>query len=178
MIPDKMRKPQQGVALVVALLFLLVVTIISVIAASNSSISLKMSANLADNYASFQAAEAGIIAVLSLVGTEYPEGVSVDPFDGDDTPNPLAAAAFSDNDHPLRDLKSAPACTKPGCVDTDIFLTTAATTCPTESVATASSAPLFDCEFYRIDAEHEVPREARTKVELGVVKKIIGAGSQ
>ncbi len=60
---------QQGVALVVALLFLLVVTIISVIAASNSAIGLKMSANMADSYASFQSAEAGILAVLSLAGT-------------------------------------------------------------------------------------------------------------
>ena len=91
MSPDKMRKPQQGVALVVALLFLLVVTIISVIAASNSSISLKMSANLADNYASFQAAEAGIISVLSLVGTAN------DPFDGGDTPDPFAGIGASDH---------------------------------------------------------------------------------
>jgi hypothetical protein len=165
MSPDKIRKPQQGVALVVALLFLLVVTIISVIAASNSSISLKMSANLADNYASFQAAEAGIISVLSLVGTAN------DPFDGGDTSDPFAGISASN--HPLRDLSDGEA-----SVDADVFLTTPATTCPTENVATASSAPLFDCEFYRIDAEHEVPREARTKVELGVVKKIVGAGTQ
>ena len=50
---------QQGVALVVALLFLLVVTVISVIAASNSAIGLKMSANMQDAYSSFQSAEAG-----------------------------------------------------------------------------------------------------------------------
>jgi type IV pilus assembly protein PilX len=165
MSTDKLRKPQQGVALVVALLFLLVVTIISVIAASNSSISLKMSANLADNYSSFQAAEAGIIAVLSLAGTTN------DPFDGDDTADPFAA--FGSSDHPLRDLSDGE-----DSVDADVFLTTAATTCPTENAATASSAPLYDCEFYRVDAEHEVPKEARTKVELGVVKKIIGAGAQ
>jgi type IV pilus assembly protein PilX len=161
MSPDYIRKPQQGVALVVALLFLLVVTIISVIAASNSTISLKMSANLADNYASFQSAEAGILAVLSLVGTAN------DPFDGGDTADPFAGISASN--HPLRDLSDGE-----NSVDADVFLTTAATTCPTESVATASSAPLYDCEFYRIDAEHEVPKEARTKLELGVVKKIIG----
>jgi type IV pilus assembly protein PilX len=165
MSTEKIRKPQQGVALVVALLFLLVVTIISVIAASNSSISLKMSANLADNYASFQSAEAGILAVLSLVGTAN------DPFDGGDTADPFAGISASN--HPLRDLSDGE-----NSVDADVFLTTAATTCPTESVATASSAPLYDCEFYRIDAEHEVPKEARTKLELGVVKKIIGTGAQ
>lgn len=157
---------QQGVALVVALLFLLVVTIISVIAASNSAIGLKMSANLADSYASFQSAEAGIIAVLSLAGTAN------DPFDGDDTADPFSAFDPNSN-HPLRGLSDGAS-----SVDAEVFLTTAATTCPTEDAATASSAPLYDCEFYRVDAEHEVPKEARTKVELGVMKKIIGAGVQ
>ena len=36
---------------------------------------------------------------------------------------------------------------------------------------------LFDCDYYSITSEHEVPREARTKVELGVVKTIIGSGT-
>ena len=160
----KERSLQQGVALVVALLFLLVVTVISVIAASNSSISLKMSANLADAYASFQSAEAGVIAVLSLAGT------ADDPFDGDDTPDPFSA--FDPNEHPLSGLSDGAR-----SVGAEVILTTAATTCPPESAETASSARLYDCEFYRIDAEHAVPREARTKLELGVIKKIIGTDS-
>ena len=41
------RPAQRGVALVVALLFLLVVTVISVIAASNGFLVLKMSVNIA-----------------------------------------------------------------------------------------------------------------------------------
>lgn len=150
---------QRGVALVVALLFLLVVTVISVIAASNSTIGLKMSANLQDSYASFQSAEAGIIAVLSLAGTAN------DPFDGDDTPAPFAA--FNSGDHPLRGLSDGPE-----SVDAEVFLTTAGTTCPRNAVA--SSIGLFDCDYYRITSEHEMPKEARTKVELGVVKTIIG----
>tara|TARA_R110001599_G_scaffold145321_1_gene327578 strand:- start:28812 stop:29309 length:498 start_codon:yes stop_codon:yes gene_type:complete len=158
------RRSEQGVALVVALLFLLVVTIISVIAASNSTISLKMSANLADAYASFQSAEAGIIAVLSLADTAN------DPFDGDDTADPFAT--FAADDHPLRSLSDGA-----NSVDAEVLLTTAATTCPLESAETASSVSVYNCEFYRIDAEHKVPREARTKVELGVIKKIIGADS-
>ena len=51
---------QDGVVLVTTLLFLLVVTIISITAANNSSLGLKMSANMQDAYRSFQAAEAGI----------------------------------------------------------------------------------------------------------------------
>ncbi|MEM8561150.1 MAG: PilX N-terminal domain-containing pilus assembly protein [Pseudomonadota bacterium] len=159
------RPGQQGVALAVALLFLLVVTVISVIAAGNSSLGLKMSDNLADSYSSFQSAEAGVTAVLSLVDTAN------DPFTGLDTADPFSA--FDPNDHPLSNLRDGAA-----SVDAEVILSTAATTCPLEEAATASSAPLFDCEFYRINSEHEVPREARTQVELGVVKKIVGAGAQ
>lgn len=159
------RHQQRGVALAVALLFLLVVTVISVIAAGNSSLGLKMSDNLADSYASFQSAEAGIIATLSLVDTAN------DPFDGSDTADPFSA--FDPNDHPLSNLKDGAA-----SVDTEVILATAATTCPLEDASTASSAPLYDCEFYRINSEHEVPREARTQVEMGVLKKIVGIGAQ
>jgi type IV pilus assembly protein PilX len=161
---------QQGVALVVALLFLLVVTVISVIAASNSAIGLKMSANMADSYASFQSAEAGIIAALSLAGTAN------DPFDGDDSqdifrePEGPKYWRCNNANNPLRALNDG-AC----AVETDVFLTTAATACPRNSVA--SSVGLFDCDYYRITSEHEVPREARTRVELGVVKTIIGSGT-
>lgn len=155
---------QRGVALVVALLFLLVVTVISVIAASNSSLGLKMSANMADSYASFQSAEAGVIAVLSLAGTGL-----TDPFDGDDTADPFSAFDPNTN-HPLRFLNDGA-----DSVDADVFLTVPATECPRS--ATASSIGLFDCDYYRVAAEHDVPKEARTKVEMGVVKTIIGAGT-
>ncbi len=60
-------------------------------------------------------------------------------------------------------------------MDVDVFLTTAATACPRSE--TGSSVGLFDCDYYRIASEHEVPKEARTKVELGVVKTIIGGGT-
>ena len=157
------NKQQQGVALVVALLFLLVVTVISVIAASNSTIGLKMSANLQDSYSSFQSAEAGIIAVLSLAGS------SNDPFEGRDVDDPFAA--FDPNStHPLRGLSDGAT-----SVEASVFLTTAATACPRNEIA--SSVGLFDCDYYRIAAEHEVPKRARTKVELGVVKTIIGSGT-
>lgn len=163
MMPGTINKTQRGVALVVALLFLLVVTVISVMAVSNSTIGLKMSANLQDSYASFQSAEAGIIAVLSLAGT------ADDPFDGDNTPAPFAA--FNSANHPLRNIADGP-----DSVDAEVFLTTAGTACPRNAVG--SSVGLFDCDYYRIAAEHEVPKEARTKVELGVVKTIIGGGIQ
>jgi hypothetical protein len=154
---------QQGVALVVALLFLLVVTVISVIAASNSAIGLKMSGNLQDAYSSFQSAEAGVMAVMSLAGTAN------DPFNGLDTPDPFATFD-PDTNHPLRGLNDGAQ-----SVDARVFLTTPATTCPRNAVG--SSVGLFDCDYYRVAAEHDVPKKARTKVELGVVKTIIGSGT-
>lgn len=154
---------QRGVALVVALLFLLVVTIISVIAASNSQLGLKMAANMQDSYESFQAAEAGVVAVLALVDTAN------DPFDGDDTLDPFAALDPA-VDHPLRHLKDGV-----DSVDVDVFITTEGTTCPRSTAP--SSVGLFDCDYYRLESEHEVARKARTKVNLGVVKTIIGSGS-
>jgi type IV pilus assembly protein PilX len=153
---------QRGVALVVALLFLLVVTVISVIAASNSSLGLKMSANMADAYSSFQSAEAGVVATLGLAGT------ADDPFDG----KKIQENLFDPDDpgNPLRNLNDGP-----GSVVVDVFLTGAATACPRS--AAGSSIALFDCDYYRIASEHEVKKKARTKVQLGVVKTIIGGGT-
>ena len=155
-------KAQTGVALVVALLFLLVVTVISVIAASNSTLGLKMASNLQDSYASFQAAEAGAIAALGLAGTAN------DPFDvNGDTLTPFAAFDPNTN-HPLRDVFGGAA-----AVDVDVFMTGSRLACPRS--ATGSSVDLFECDYYRVASDHAVAQRARTRVQLGVVKKIIGS---
>ena len=57
---------QSGVVLVTGLLFLLVVTIIAVTAANNSTLGLKMSASMQDSYRSFQSAEAGLYAAAGV----------------------------------------------------------------------------------------------------------------
>ncbi len=59
---------EQGIALITSLLFLLVVTLISVTAANSSALGLRMSANMQDAYQSFSAAEAGIYAALGQSG--------------------------------------------------------------------------------------------------------------
>lgn len=162
------ERRQRGVALVVALLFLLVVTIISVIAASNSSLGLKMAANMQDAYSSFQSAEAGIVAALALAGTPQ------DPFDGDDEPDPFAFFAADPNTlHPLRNLNDF--ASDPNSVDVDVFVTNTGATCPRS--AAPSSVGLFACDYYRLESEHAVEKKARTQVNLGVVKTIIGAGA-
>ena len=100
---------QRGVALVVSLLFLLVVTLISVVAANNSSMGLKMSSNMQDAYRSFQEAEAGVYAALGLAGTPQ------DPFVRQDSvPEPFSSVT----NHPLRNLAED---TDDVDVDVDVF---------------------------------------------------------
>ncbi len=127
----------------VALLFLLVVTVISVIAASNSAIGLKMSANLQDSYSSFQSAEAGIMAVLSLAGTAN------DPFDGGlMTEDPFAGVV---TEIPWRGLKD-------GQARWTSMSFSRPPRPPARECRVASSVGLFDCDYYRITSEHEVAK--------------------
>ncbi len=73
-----LHNKQRGVVLVMTLLFLLILTIISLFAATSSSIEFKMAGNMQDSYASFQASEAGITTTLGLSGH-----ATADPFDID-----------------------------------------------------------------------------------------------
>ena len=157
---------QQGVALITALLLLLVVTVIAVTAANNSAMGLKMSASMQDSYRSFQSAEAGIYAALGLAGGANDpfrrQNVIDDPFQG------VA-------NHPLRNQAVDP--NDPGAVpvDVDVFLISIERTCPRPPTERGgSSVGVFDCDYYRIESEHDVSGRARTRVELGVVKTIIG----
>ena len=157
---------ERGVALAVALLFLLVVTVISVVAASNSALGVKISSNMQDAYASFQSAEAGLSALLLLVGT------GEDPLDGNDSLTPFANIA--DDDHPLLNTKETF-----GSADVDVgvalFSTDTGRTCPRFELREANSNLTYDCDFYRVESEHIVPERVRSKVDLGVVKTLIGS---
>lgn len=159
---DKDLSRQRGVALVVALLFLLVVTVISVIAASNSTQGLRMAANMQDSAASFQAAEAGVIATLALANTAQ------DPFEGEDVEAPFAAFDPA-VDHPLRNLYGGAS-----AIDVDVFLSESRLPCPRG--AAGSSVGLLECDYYRVASEHEIAGKARTRVQIGVVKTTIGGG--
>ena len=156
------RASQGGVALIVALLFLLVVTIISVVAASNSRQGLKMAANMQDSAASFQAAEAGVIAALSLANTAQ------NPFRGIDQLAPFAAFDPA-SDHPLRDVFGGAE-----SVSVDVIMGESQLPCPRS--AAGSSVGLFECDYYRVTSQHEIPHKARSGVQIGVVKTTIGSG--
>ncbi len=154
---------QRGVALTVVMLFLLVVTIISVVAASNSSVGLKMSANMQDSYSSFQSAEAGLAALMALTGT------SNEPFDGDDSAAPFAN--FNSTNHPLRSLPDGS-----GSTAVKVENTFSATSCPPKPPG--SSVDLFICDYYRVSSEHKVVGKAQTRLELGVVRTVIGSAAR
>ena len=150
---------QEGMALVVSLLFLLILTVISVVAATNSRSALKMSLNAQDGLQSFQAAEAGVYAALATAGTAADVflGISTDDVFGE----------LTEEESPLGSLGSGA-----DAVTTDVILTVEATACPRR--ADGSSVGLFDCDYYRIESEHDMERRARTKINVGVVKTIIG----
>ena len=166
---NAMKNPacQSGVVLVTGLLFLLVVTIIAVTAANNSTLGLKMSGSMQDSYRSFQSAEAGLYAVLGLAGTAQ------DPFRRQD----IVVEPFQEvTNHPLRNQVGYP---NDLSVDVDVFLISADRTCarpPTSSGG--SSVSVFDCEYYRIESEHVELGRARTQVQLGVIKTVIGRSGQ
>lgn len=156
-------RSQQGMALVVSLLFLLILTIIGVVAATNSRYALQMSMNAQDALQSFQSAEAGAYAALATDGT--PAGL----FEGASAQDVFSG--MSDDDSPLGLLE-----TGADSVRTDVILTASATACPRR--VDGSSVGLFDCDYYRIESQHAVEKRARTRVNVGVVKTIIGKNAR
>jgi hypothetical protein len=154
---------QRGAVLVISMLFLLVVTVISVVAARNSNFSLQMSSNMQDSTSSFQSAEAGVLATLLLSRT------TVDPFNGTSSTDPFVS--FTTETHPLRQLNDDPA-----ALDVDVYFTGSALTCPRN--AEGFTDGLLDCDYYRIESQHEVAKRSRTKVDMGVIKTTIGSVSR
>ena len=157
-ILNAMQNPtrQSGVVLVTGLLFLLVVTIIAVTAANNSTLGLKMSASMQDSYRSFQSAEAGIDAVLGLGVTP------LNPFEKRiDTADPLQGLTDFEGsmNHPFRNQAADPS-TVP--IDVDVGFRR------TGRCRLADYSDLFNCNYYRIKSEHVEPGRARTQIQLGV----------
>lgn len=161
------QRSQHGVALAVSLLFLLVVTIVSITAATNSSMGLRMAGNLQDNYESFQAAEAGIYGALALARTAA--GTTQDPFRGVDDDTPFAGLNTS-TEHPLRRLRDGV-----GSVDVRVAVVDVAGDCRRPPRETGgNSVGEISCDYYRVTSEHNVAGKARSRIELGVVKEVAG----
>ena len=164
MRPIPSRSSQRGVALAVALILLTILTLISIYAASTGSLELRMARNMQDSLDSFQAAEAGLAAVLGLVNT------GADPFDGNDDLNPLGAVV----PNPLSKLNDGAA-----SIDTNVLNLLRDSECPRNKKG--FSAGIIKCDYYRVESIHATPGapvpEARSKVDQGVAKSVIGSGS-
>ena len=152
------RNRQQGVALVVALILLTVLALIGIYAAATGSLELRMARNMQDAYDSFQSAEAGIAAVVSLAR------LGPDPFTGDDEDEP-----FNGADDPLEQLNDGQ-----DSVTATVELILLGAGCPRSELA--SSTNLIACDHYRVEAEH-VSDDARATVDQGVVKSVIGSAT-
>lgn len=155
---------QRGVALVVSLVFLLIITIISVVAATNSKVGLTMTGNLQDAYESFQAAEAGVLAAIATHGT------GDDVFVGADVKEDVFDD-FADDEGPLGHLRDGS-----GRVTVDVMIThTGACERAEEDDVGESGFTVgeFPCQHFRIDGEHDVPRKALTRVSQGVIRTTI-----
>ena len=155
---------QRGIALVTVLLFLVVVSFIAVTVAQNSALGMKMSGSMQDSYLSFEAAEAGAYAALGLAGSDQ------DPF----LRQELVDEPFAGVDvHPLRNQAANPDDVP---VDVDVRLLSTQRACPRPPAGRGgTSVAVFDCDYYRVDSEHDVPGRARTQVKLGVIKTVIGS---
>ena len=152
------RNRQQGVALVVALILLTVLALIGIYAAATGSLELRMARNMQDAYDSFQSAEAGIAAVVSLAR------LGPDPFTGDDEDEP-----FNGADDPLEQLNDGQ-----DSVTATVELILLGAVCPRSELA--SSTDLIACDHYRVEAEH-VSADARATVDQGVVTSVIGSAT-
>lgn len=153
------RSSQGGVALAISLILLTVLTLISIYAASTGGLELRMARNMQDSVDSFHAAEAGVAAVLGLVNT------GSDPFDGDDDTDPLGGVS----PNPLDQLNDGAA-----SVDTNVLSVLRDAACP--RTRKGFSVDLVVCDYYRVESSHTTP-EARSKVDQGVAKSVIGSAS-
>lgn len=175
MKPSSHLNRERGIALVVSLLFLLVVTIISVTAARNSTISLKMASNLQDQNNSLQSAEAGLLGALALASFD-----PNDPTPANPDPFVLAARAAGARVDPFpTGVNTLATLNEPTAVTGAVSLVAYERACPRPpSGSGGSSTSTVSCDYYRIDTEHSVASRARTKASLGVVKPILGSANQ
>lgn len=158
---------QRGMALVISLLFLLVLTIIGIVAANTSSIGLRMAGNLQSAHESFQAAEAGADAVLWL-GRNPGAVPAANPFRGVAVNDPFLGV--DQESHPLRILGSEFERVSLGVSIHGVFESTRSDR--------GDSLGVKRWEYYQIRSEHEGSgaARARTRIVMGVRKPVASGG--
>jgi hypothetical protein len=152
-------RSQRGVALVVSLLFLLVITLLSVAAARNGAFNLKMSGNMQDMARSFQLAEAGAAVALALPA----DGSLADPLDL--TAPPVQSFNATDVSGYVGDLGSATLAVRVVRLGEE----SPYRDCP-RGRDMGGDSDFFECVYYRAVAEHNDDGRSRTRVQTGIVK--------
>lgn len=165
--PVQRPSPQRGVALVVSLLFLLVVTLISVAAARNSAVNLRMAGNMQDMAVSFQSAEAGAMALMGLSRADPandPFNVALPDFRDNDTVIPPAVrGAYIGN---LRNGQ--------GSVGVTVQAVSRDRPCPRSTGQMGgNSYANQECTYYRVRSEHIDEGRSRSRIQMGVVKTTV-----
>ncbi|MES9884068.1 MAG: PilX N-terminal domain-containing pilus assembly protein [Sedimenticola sp.] len=146
------NKLEKGSVLITSLLLLTVLTIIGLAGTSSSIFELRMAGNTQSFYDSFQNADAGITAAMSQEG---------DNFDGSDKSNIFSSGGTNT-------LKAYITST----VNVDRLFPTLNLACPRESGG--SSVGFLECEYYRVESEHDdTATGARTLIFQGVAKEIL-----
>jgi hypothetical protein len=158
---------QRGVALVVSLLFLLVVTLISVAAARNSALNLRMAGNMQDMAISFQSAEAGAMALMGISRADPandPFNVTLPDFRDNDTSIPTAIRG-----NYIGNLRNGQ-----GSVGVTVRAVRRDRPCPraTRQMSGSSYAQQV-CTYYRVRSEHVDEGRSRSRIQIGVVKTTI-----
>ncbi len=155
------NKRQSGAVLILGLVVLVVLTLLGLSTMRTSISQLRMAGNTEEMTSSLQAAEAGIVGVVSQAGK------SVDPFVFSGTQNTAPLAGVSPN--PLSNVAR---------VSVAVNLIRADLPCARS--ATGSSDDLLNCDFFEVSSIH-APGDndsalrggARTRLTEGVQKQVI-----
>ncbi len=101
MIERKIVTKERGAVLIVALIFMLILSFIGVSSMQGTSMQEKMSGNLRDRYSAFNAAEAALLEGERQASTSYFDG----SLDADTSKSGTYAGAFSNNAEPSWDAE-------------------------------------------------------------------------
>lgn len=146
---------QRGSTLFVTLVVLALLMILGTSTITSSIVDVRIAGNTKETFASFQKADAGINAVVSLIGTAN------DPFDGTSHANPFVD--FDADESPIKDITGLTVSTT---------LTQSAGACGRSEVATSASK--VACEYYEIDSAHaSATSGANNAVVQGMRRQVI-----
>lgn len=155
---------QQGIVLVTGLVFLLILTLMGVVGASNSAINLQMAGSLQDKNNSFHVGEAALQAILWL---ENSAAI-------DDELKPLTRLASSSN--PYEQLSGSADPLSHIADNTDVQ-TVVSFVDTRDCQRSENVTDELKCDYYTASSDTVMVSGARSIQTLGIQKEIIGSAS-